>query len=182
MRSAVAAARARRRSRPADAAELLDAEGVVAGRRGQAGRGRRPGPALGPAGPTPRAGGRSPGVPTSGSRNGEVEVHRARAATPVASATARAAERAPRARGVAASGTPGVAEPADRPAEQVGLVDGLRGADVLQLGRPVGGDTSSGTRGVVGLDHGRVELDRGRAAGGEHDRRAARRQRRGRGR
>ena len=89
-------------------------------------------------------------------------------------------EAAPRAGGLG-RGRPRIGEPAGGPAEEVGLVDGLRGADVAQLGRAVGGDDEQRHPVEVGLDHGGVELGRRGAAGGEHDRRAARWPGRGRG-
>ena len=49
------------------------------------------------------------------------------------------------------------------------LVDGLRRADVVELGRPVGRAHEQRHAGQVGLDDRRVQLDGGGAAGGEHD-------------
>ena len=66
-------------------------------------------------------------------------------------------------------------EPAGRPTEEVRLVDGLRRADVVELGRPVGRAHEQRHASQVGLDDGRVQLDGRRAAGGEDDDRLARR-------
>jgi hypothetical protein len=67
-------------------------------------------------------------------------------------------------------------EPAGGAAEEVRLVDRLRCADVDQLRRPVGRAHEQGHARQIGLHHGRVQLDRSRAAGGEHHRRLARRE------
>ena len=68
-------------------------------------------------------------------------------------------------------GDAGVVEPAHGAAVEVGLVDGLRGADVAQLGRPVGGADEQRHAGLVGLDDGGVEVRRRRAAGAQRHRR-----------
>ncbi len=98
----------------------------------------------------------------------QVEVHRARdrgGGRP-------GAERAPY-RGGGRIGDAGVVEPADRPAEEVGLVDGLRGTDVPQLRRPVGGDDDHRDVGEAGLDDRRVEVGRRGPARAEEDGRHA---------
>ena len=62
---------------------------------------------------------------------------------------------------------PGRREPAHGRAVEAGLVDGLGGTDVLQFGRPVRGAHQQRHAGLVGLDHGRMQLGGGRPAG--HD-------------
>ena len=115
---------------------------------------------------TGRRVGSGPGSPTSGSRNG-----RLRCTGPsAAAANARAPERPPRRRG-GGVGHAGVVEPAHRPAVQVRLVDRLRRADVAQLRRPVGGQHDHRDLRQPGLDHGRVEVGRRRAARAQQDRR-----------
>ena len=70
-----------------------------------------------------------------------------------------------------------VEAPHDR-AVELGLVDGLRRADAVQLGRTVGGEHQHRHTRQVGLDHRRVEVRGGRAAGAQQRRRHAGRQRR----
>ncbi len=53
---------------------------------------------------------------------------------------------------------PRLSEPADRPAVEFQLVNGLVGAGAAQLGRPVGGQHQQGDAGLVRLDHRRVEV------------------------
>ena len=68
-------------------------------------------------------------------------------------------------------GRSGFPEPADRPSEQLQLVDGLIGAGLPQFGGPVGGQEDEGNPGGVGFHHSRKQVgDRG-AGGGDHRRR-----------
>ena len=73
-----------------------------------------------------------------------------------------------RRRGGVVGDTRGV-EPADGPSVEVRLVDGLRSADIEQLGRPVRGAHEHRHACEVRLDDRRVQLDGGRAARGQHD-------------
>ena len=66
-----------------------------------------------------------------------------------------------------------LAEPAHGVAVELQLVDRLAGADAAQLGRAVGGEHDQRHRGLVGLDHGGVEVGGRRARGAEDDRRDA---------
>ncbi len=109
--------------------------------------------------------------PRSGSRNGRFRWTGPGPRGPAtASATARAASERHDAR-AALVGHAGIGEPPGRPTEQVGLVDGLGGAHVAQLGGPVGGAHQQRHPGQVGLDHRGVQLGGGRPAGRDHDRR-----------
>ena len=98
-------------------------------------------------------------VGTNGSRNGRLRCT-GPAGGPSASATARDAngrhERC--GRGV---GRTEIAEPVDGGAEQMRLIDRLRGTDAAQLGRPVGGAHEQRHSSVPGFDHCRVQV-RGR--------------------
>ena len=100
---------------------------------------------------------RASGAPGGNERLAErqVEVHRP------GGRTARVRDRAARQRAparvrvgpsAAASGGPGIVEPAHRAAEQPRLVDGLARAPVAQLGRAVGGAHEQRHAGVVRLD------------------------------
>ena len=62
-----------------------------------------------------------------------------------------------------------VGPPAHRASVQVGLLDGLGGADPLGFGRPVGGDCEQGDARVVCLGHRGVQLDRSGSARRDHD-------------
>jgi hypothetical protein len=70
-------------------------------------------------------------------------------------------------------GDAGIVEPPHGPRVQMGLIDRLRGADVSQFGWPVGRDHHHGHIGEPGLDHGRMEVGRRRAARAEQHRRHA---------
>ena len=87
----------------------------------------------------------------------QVEVHR----TAGGGGDGPGAERAPHGRGRRV-GHARVVEPAHRAAVQVGLVDGLRGPDVAQLRRPVGGDDDHRDIGEPRLHDGRMEVGGGR--------------------
>ena len=63
---------------------------------------------------------------------------------------------------------PGLGEPADRPAVEFQLVNGLVGAGAAQLGRPVGGQHQQRDAGLVRLDHRGVEVGRRRPRGADH--------------
>src|SRR5690606_36085769 len=60
-------------------------------------------------------------------------------------------------------------EPSHSVTVEMRLIDGLRGPDVKQLGRAVGGAADHGNSPVMGLDHGRMKLYRG-CSTGDHDR------------
>ena len=92
--------------------------------------------------PSTRGGGNGSGVASSGSRKGRLRWTGPGGDSIVAS-TARAAH--DRHCSAAALRDTGIAEPPDGAAEQVTLVDGLGGADVAELGWPIGGQTTSGT-------------------------------------
>ena len=64
-------------------------------------------------------------------------------------------------------------EPTHGSAEQVRLVDRLRGTDSAQLRRAVGGDDDQRDTGLAGLDHRRMQLDGCGSAGRGDDRRPA---------
>ena len=59
-------------------------------------------------------------------------------------------------------------EPLDGVAVELELIDRLAGADIAQLGRPVGGEHDHRDACPVGLDHGRHEVGGGRARGARH--------------
>ncbi len=69
-------------------------------------------------------------------------------------------------------GDPGVAGPADVSPVQVDLVDGLRRPDPAQLLGPVGGDDEHRDLRQPGLDDGREEVGRRRAARAQQERRS----------
>ena len=76
--------------------------------------------------------------------------------------------------GAAGVGDAGIVEPPHGAAVEVGLVDRLRRADVAQLGRAVGGHDEHRHVRQAGLDDGRVEVGRRRAARAQqHGRRPA---------
>jgi hypothetical protein len=95
---------------------------------------------------------------TSGVGEGQVEVDRAgRWAGRLGPGAA--GQRSPVAAGRrVVGGDADLAEPADRRAVQLELVGGLVGAGAAQLGRPVGRQHQQRRPGVVGLEHGRVEV------------------------
>ena len=100
-------------------------------------------------------------------------MHRAGPGGPAtAAADAPGPDRAPPAT-AATSPTPATTPTGAVPYSPV-LVDGLRGADAVQLGGAVGGDGQERDAGLGGLHHRRVQLDRGRPAGRYHHRRPAR--------
>ena len=61
------------------------------------------------------------------------------------------------------------AEPADRIAVELELVDRLARADVAELRRPIGSEHDHRHTRLVGLDDGRVEVGGGRSGGAQHD-------------
>ena len=107
---------------------------------------------------------------------GQVQVHRAARR----GRQAAGGEGAPRAL-LGGLGDARVVEPPHRAAEQVGLVDGLGGADADQLRRPIGGEHEHRHVRQAGLDDRGVEVHRRGPAGAQQQRRASRRGR-GRGR
>ena len=126
-------------------------------------RPRVPGP------PAGRPSGSAPGAPTSGSRKARLRCTGPGPPVPERPRRrpGRPADRHARPAGVV--GDAGVGEPPHRPPVQVGLVDGLRRPDVVQLGRSVGRADDQRHAGVVGLDHRRVQLGGRRAAGRADD-------------
>ena len=120
-----------------------------------------------------RPGGSGPGWPTNGSRKARFRwTGPGRPPAPAASATARDA-RDRQLDEVASSGTPGSARQRSGPPVEVGLIDGLGGADAMGFRWPVGGDGQEGDAGVMGFDDGRMQLHRRRPAGGEDEGRPA---------
>ena len=165
--------RDRRRRRPATITPRCWSR--PAGQRVELGRGRaRPAadrlvPRRRPPG---RPGGSVAGLAHQRLAERQVEVHRARPRPArIGHGTRRPSDRHVDA--IAASGDARVGEPAHGARRTGGLVDGLRRADVPQLGRAVGGAHDQRHPGLVGLDHRRVELGRGGAAGAHDDRRPA---------
>ena len=75
------------------------------------------------------------------------------------------------------TGDAGIVEPADRVAVQVGLLDGLRRADAVQLRRTIGGQHQHRHARLMGLDDRCVKVRGGGAAGAQQRRRYAGRQR-----
>ena len=123
--------------------------------------------------PLRRPAGRSPGRFNKGSRNARLACTGPGPIGPaVASATRRLASDR-QVRRAASSGTPGSTAQRRAPANKPGLFDGLRGADVMELGRPVGRANDHRHPGQVGLHDGGVDLGRRRPARGEENRRPA---------
>ena len=114
---------------------------------------------------TGSASGRSPTTPTSGSRNARLRCT-GPGRSPVALAHAPDGERAPR-RTLLLSCDAGFMEPADRVAVEVALLDGLRRADTVQLGRPVGGQHQDRHTRLMGLHHRGVKVGGSGTAGAQ---------------
>ena len=147
-------------------------EGVERARLGHLAHRRRRGAT---ACPLRRPGGSSPGRLEERLAKSQVGVHRARPHRPgrgLGDETARRASASPagRARRAHLGRPPSGATPPNEP----GLLDGLRGADVVELGRAVRRADDHRHPGQVRLHDRRVHLERRRAARGEQDRRAAR--------
>ena len=81
-----------------------------------------------------------------------------------------AASQFPPAGGIGVVGDRSVDRPADRGAEQVDLIDGLRGTHPTELRRPIGGAHQHREVGEPRLDHRRMQIDRSRTARAQHQR------------
>jgi len=126
----------------------------------------------------PRKAGRGKGAGLCHQRvtESQVEVDRPRPAGAVGGLCNRpCSEGAPRGGGLGHRNA-GLAGPSNRRAEKAGLLDSLRSADVVKLGRAVGRAGNQRHPGVICLHHGRMQLGSSRPAGGAHEGRSSSRQ------